>query len=107
VLDYFARPCCEPFKPRAKSALPYELDKPMVTAGISKVKASVIRCGEQASAKGIVKIDLVVGGDGRVQSASVSDAPDAALGECVAAAVRRAAFAKTEKGGSFTYPFAF
>jgi hypothetical protein len=37
----------------------------------------------------------------------VVDSPLPALGDCVAAAVKEATFAKTAKGGSFNYPFAF
>jgi hypothetical protein len=108
VVDNFARACCAPFKPRKPDETPYALDKPMITAGIGKAKAAVIRCGEQhAAAKGIVKIAMVVGADGHVGTATVAASPDPALGECVASAVRKATFAATETGGSFTYPFKF
>jgi len=38
---------------------------------------------------------------------AVETTPDAALGACVAAAVQKASFAKTQTGGSFSYPFVF
>lgn len=107
VIDNFSRPCCEVFRPRKAGELPYELDKGMITAGISKGKAAVIRCGEQSQAKGIVKIAMQVTGDGAVSSATVAESPDPALGECVATAVRNVSFAKTANGGTFTFPFKF
>ena len=39
--------------------------------------------------------------------ATVKETPDAALGDCVAAAVKKVTFPKTQKGGSFTYPQRF
>jgi hypothetical protein len=108
VLDNFARPCCEPFRPRKADEDPYALDKQMITTAMGKVKAAVIRCGEQhANAKGIVKIATKVAGNGHVTEATVADAPDPALGECVAGVVRKASFATTVTGGTFTYPFKF
>jgi hypothetical protein len=107
-MDNFSRPCCEPFRPRKADENPYALDKQMITTAMGKVKAAVIRCGEQhTDVKGIVKIALVVAGDGHVTSATVAEAPDPALGECVAGVVRKASFATTETGGTFTYPFKF
>jgi hypothetical protein len=37
----------------------------------------------------------------------VEATPDAAVGDCVQAAVKRAVFARTKLGGSFGYPFVF
>ena len=51
---------------------------------------------------------MKVGGDGRVVGRVRSRrTPDAALGACVAAAVQKASFGKTQNGGSFSYPFVF
>ena len=113
VLDRYQLSCCAKFKPAepatppVRSGLPEKLEKPMVTAGIAKVKPAVIACGEKAGVTGMVKISVTVSPAGAVTDASVAASPDAALGECVATAVRRAMFDKTETGGSFTYPFVF
>jgi len=48
-----------------------------------------------------------VSGDGRVTGVNVETTPDSALGACVAAAVQKASFSKTQNGGSFSYPFVF
>jgi outer membrane biosynthesis protein TonB len=48
-----------------------------------------------------------VSGGGSVSNVSVETTPDSALGACVAAAVQKASFAKTQNGGSFSYPFVF
>ena len=41
------------------------------------------------------------------QNVAVAESPDAGLGQCVVAALRKTAFAKTQSGGSFSYPFVF
>jgi TonB family protein len=79
----------------------------MVKAAIDRIKPIVIQCGEKSGAKGTVKLDVTVTADGVVQNVAVAESPDAGLGECVASAMRKARFAKTASGGSFTYPFVF
>jgi TonB family protein len=74
---------------------------------VAKVKPRVMSCGDKSSAKGQVKVSVKVGGDGRVVSVSVKSSPDPALGNCVAGAMQKASFAKTQNGGSFSYPFVF
>ncbi len=111
VLDQYSRPCCEQFKPklpvRAADGLPETLDKMQVREGIEPMKPVVITCGEKAAVKGMVKIALEVAPDGSVTSATVSESPDAGLGNCVAGALRKVHFAKTHDGASFVYPFVF
>jgi molybdopterin adenylyltransferase len=112
VTNHYEKACCARWKPADQGYHPHvgiadSLDKVMVREGIDGVKPRVIACGEQNAAKGIVKLAVSVGSDGSVKSVSVVDAPLPALGECVAAAVKLAQFAKTAKGGSFNYPFAF
>jgi TonB family protein len=87
--------------------VPTELDKAAVRAGMATVKPAVVACGEKSGDKGTVKIAMKVKPDGMVEDASVASAPNDALGSCVATALRKAQFAKTVNGGSFTYPFAF
>ena len=114
LANNYDRPCCAKykpteggFKPRPTSGLPDELDRDIVKRGVASVKAFVDQCGEQHTAKGIVTIAMRVQPDGRVAEASVADSPDAALGACVAAAMKRARFGKTAHGGEFRYPFKF
>jgi hypothetical protein len=112
VLDHYDRPCCRKFKPAEESlhphtTLPEELDRGMVVNGIDKMKPVVIRCGEKYSVTGTVKLSVQVDGDGRVTNVLVTATPDAGLGSCVAAAIRKATFGKTQNGGSFKYPFVF
>ncbi|HEY1552186.1 MAG TPA: molybdopterin-binding protein [Kofleriaceae bacterium] len=112
VTSHYDKPCCARWKPADDSFHPHggiadTLDKIMVREAMDNVKPRVIACGEKNPAKGIVKLSVAVGGDGSVKNVSVIDAPLPALGECVAAAVKEASFAKTAKGGSFNYPFAF
>ncbi len=112
ALEHYAQACCAKFKKPESEFKPMtgthdSLDKAMVKAGIENVKPVVIACGEKTPAKGTVKIAMVVAGDGHVTSASAEEAPDPALGACVAAALRKAKFAQTTNGASFTYPFVF
>ncbi len=119
MLNKFNKPCCERFKPKETvkppaevppsnpSGGPVELDKTLIRVGVERFRAQVIRCGEQSAAKGTVSLSVVVKPDGGVSSVSVASTPDAALGECAAGVMRKATFAKTQNGGSFTYPFVF
>jgi TonB family protein len=110
ILEKYARPCCAKYKPadtgfQARSS--ESLTKPQIKAGVDRVRPRVIDCGQKHPAKGTVKVGVSVNGAGEVEGVSVKEAPDGALGECVADAMRRAQFAKTANGGSFTYPFVF
>ena len=87
--------------------LPDSLDRGMISSAIANVKARVTACGEKSSAKGKVKVHVKVAGNGSVSSVNVETTPDAGLGSCVQAAVQKATFAKTQSGGSFSYPFVF
>lgn len=113
VLNNYDRPCCAKFKP-SKPALakriggvPETLDKMMVRAGIEPIKPRVVKCGEQTKVKGTVRVAMTVSPEGKVTNASLDSSPDPTLGECVLAAMKRAKFAASVNGASFTYPFAF
>ncbi|MDB4958756.1 MAG: family finger-like protein [Myxococcales bacterium] len=121
VLANYEGACCSKFKKggghaasnsdsgssKPKSDLPDALDRSMISAGVGNVKGRVTSCGDKSSAKGKVKVHVKVGSDGRVQNVNVEVTPDPALGACVAAAMQKASFAKTQTGGSFSYPFVF
>jgi hypothetical protein len=85
------------------------LDRAMISDGIAKVKAKVAACGTGANASvhGKVKIKVTVAPAGSVASAVVESAPAGSLGTCVAGVLKGATFAKTDAGGSFSYPFVF
>jgi len=89
------------------SNLAEDLTKSDISAGIAKVRAKVEGCAAKSSAKGTVKVSVKVAGGGNVASVTVKESPDSALGSCVASAVQKATFAKTQNGGSFSYPFSF
>ncbi|HEY3802433.1 MAG TPA: GYF domain-containing protein [Kofleriaceae bacterium] len=119
VINSYAGACCAKFhhagggggaKPSGGGGadLPDALDRGMISSAIANVKARVTSCGEKSpSVHGKVKVHVKVGGDGRVSSVAVETTPDPGLGSCVQAAVQRASFAKTQSGGSFSYPFVF
>lgn len=112
VLSNYDGKCCAKFKkPRpptkVASALPESLDRDAISAGIAAVKTKALACGSQSTAKGVVKLRVFVGPDGHVVTVVVQTAPDRALGACVAAAIQEAVFRRTQKGGTFGYPFVF
>ena len=79
----------------------------MIQDGVNKVKARVMACGDKSSAKGQVKVSVKVSPSGGVTGVTVKSSPDAGLGSCVASAMQKATFAKTQNGGSFAYPWNF
>lgn len=105
--------CCAKYRkkplppPIATSLLPEFLDRDLITQGVASVKQRVVACARRHKEKGVVKIRVVVGPDGNVTSVTVRSTPDEALGNCVARAVQPAVFARTQVGGSFSYPFVF
>ncbi len=114
VMQKYARPCCAKFKPAGDQFTPTpggpageNLEKPQIRAGVDRVKPAVIACGERFKTKGTVKISVSVNGEGMVSNADVQSSPDPELGSCVAGVMRKAQFAKTANGGTFTYPFVF
>lgn len=118
IINNYEKACCAKYKAGASSSgssstkkptgdLPAALDKDMISAGVSKISGKAQSCGGQSSAKGVVKVGVKVGADGRVVSVTVKQTPDPALGNCVASAMQKATFAKTATGGSFSYPFSF
>jgi predicted Zn finger-like uncharacterized protein len=118
VLNNYEGACCAKFrrgggKPSSgntaggKSDLPESLDRTMISDGVAKVKARVMSCGEKSPAKGQVKVSVKVSPDGSVTNVTVKNTPDAGLGNCVASMVQKATFAKTQTGGSFSYPYTF
>ena len=120
VLNNYDGACCQKFKKggAAKAPttakptggggdLPDGLDRTMIQDGVNKVKARVMGCGDKSSAKGQVKVSVKVAPSGAVTGVTVKSSPDAALGTCVATAMQKASFAKTQNGGSFAYPWNF
>jgi len=95
-------PACDP------SAAPDTLTRETITAGVKPVRADAKVCGARVPAiTGVVKVHAQVSPDGSVTDAVAFQSPDRDLGECVAAAMRKATFACSQRGGSFSYPFVF
>jgi len=113
VLQNYENGCCDKYRkdhPQPKrpvNQLPEGLDRTSISNGIASVKHVVSQCDDGSTAKGKVKVKVTVAPSGLVTNVIVESAPDAKLGACVAAAVQRAVFIKTQQGGSFSYPFVF
>ncbi len=94
-------------KASANSKLPETLSRSDIAKGMGRVRGRVRGCGKRHSGSGTVKVYIKVGSSGKVSSVSVKSSPSSSLGSCVASAVRRARFPRTQKGRGFTYPFRF
>jgi len=103
VLDNYTGTCCAKFLRQPPEAL----DRAAISNAMATVRSRVLACGDRSPAKGMVTVHVAVAGNGTVSSVSVESAPSTELGTCVAAAVRQASFAHTQRGGSFSYPFVF
>jgi TonB family protein len=91
----------------ADQYLPRGLERSDIAAGMATIQDSGAACGAGHLAKGTVTVSIKVGGDGKVAGARVASSPNEELGSCVASKVRRASFARTQNGATFTYPFIF
>ena len=117
VVTNYAEACCEHFKPKGPKFVPHtgddspraaELDLSLIRDGVATAKTAIFGCADQhPGIHGKVRVAVVVAPAGAVTSANVLESPDAALGTCVADALRHAHFAATTKGGNFKYPIAF
>ncbi len=112
VIEKYARACCAKYKPAGEGFTPPtgnhdSLEKAQIRAGIDRMRPAISRCGETNPGKGTVKISVTVNPEGAVTGADVVESPSPDLGKCVAGFVRKATFAKTVNGGSFSYPFVF
>ncbi len=83
------------------------LDRTMISAGVAAIKTKISACGTATPVKGSVKVAVTVAPSGAVANVEVKAAPDGKLGACVGAEMKKAKFAATGQGGSFTYPFVF
>jgi hypothetical protein len=84
------------------------LDRQAISDGMRKVSADVLECGKpRKDVKGVVKVSIEVAPSGAIVRSSIKVTPDPALGDCVLAAVRKATFATSKLGGSFSYPYVF
>lgn len=87
-------------------ALPFELERDAIAAGLASVSGFVDACEAQyPAADGAVRLAIVVEAAGEVSGVTVEQTPDDGLGGCLAAAVRSARFAPTRQGGSFTHVY--
>lgn len=114
VLSNYEGACCakfrrgaQPTRPAPSPALPDTLTREMISSAIAAIRAQVLACDRDATAKGTVKVRVRVRGEGRVTSVLVEKDSEPGLGVCVASVVQKATFAKTHHGGSFSYPFVF
>jgi outer membrane biosynthesis protein TonB len=94
-------------QPAAPAPLPEALDRASISTGMATAKPKVMACGDAEKGTGKVKVEVVVGPDGRVTKATTDRPAGDKLGACVAAAVKSVTFSRTQKGGSFSYPFVF
>lgn len=93
--------------PRLPPPSETSLDRANISAAITKIKPKVAACGDKHPANGAVKTKVKVAPSGKVETVQITSTPDAALGRCVQAVVKGAVFDKTDRGGSFSYPFMF
>ncbi|MBA3503522.1 MAG: zinc-ribbon domain-containing protein [Myxococcota bacterium] len=108
----YAKTCCEVHRPRdtrstpaTTTTLPDNLDRNALARGIATIKAQ--NCGGSSSAKGDVTVSVKVTPEGTVSGVTVKSTPDQALASCVVAEAKRGTFAKTKRGGSFSYFWRF
>ena len=92
IVSGYAEPCCAAFRANADT-----LDRAQLAAGIATI--DVRGC----SGHGAVKLSLAVAPAGTVTSVTIRSSTDDALATCVVAAARKGTFAKTQRGGAFSY----
>lgn len=87
--------------------IPAELSQAAISKGVAGIKSRIDACAAKSQAQGTVTVAVKVAGSGGVDSVKVKETPDGSLGACVVAAVQKATFARTMKGGTFSHSFRF
>jgi serine/threonine protein kinase/outer membrane biosynthesis protein TonB len=109
VLTSYDGVCCAKFKKggarsaSSKGDVPAEFDDAVINDGLAKVKANIARCVHKVS--GSVEVLVTVSPNGGVISVKVESTPDGDLGDCVEDVMKKATFARTRDGGSFSCTF--
>ncbi len=112
----YVEKCCEVWKPQSTTptmptskaaalGLPDNLDKDALKAGIATIRAQA--CGGKSSARGDVSVSVKISADGAVTAVTIKSSPDQALSTCVISAAQKGSFAKTKRGGTFSYLWRF
>jgi outer membrane biosynthesis protein TonB len=93
------RECCTPFRNEHVA----KLDRAAIARATAGLKAKVRECRDPQVTDGAVRVSIDVAPDGSVTGASVLQAPEAGVGQCVADVLRTVTFAATDEGGTFVY----
>jgi TonB family protein len=84
-----------------------ELSQGEINKGMGRLKPKIDECGKKSQYQGVVTVGVKVSSSGTVDDVKVKSSPDPYLSVCVVAAVQKAAFTPTQKGGSFSHSFKF
>ena len=87
--------------------LPAELSQAEVSKGMARIKSRIDACAAKSQHQGTVTVSVKVMGSGAVDEVKVKSSPAPGLAVCVVAAVQKATFARTLKGGTVTHSFRF
>ncbi len=104
----YAEKCCERYRtaaPVPRAALPEDLDRDALKAGIATIKAQA--CSGKSSTPGSVAVSIRVAPSGAVADVVIKSSPDPALSACVIAAAQHGTFAATKRGNHFAYAWRF
>ena len=75
----------------------------MIRSGLGRIRGAALACGPRNDMRGRISVHVEVAADGHVRNAQViGDYDGTPGGDCVIAAVKKARFPKTQKGGTFT-----
>lgn len=89
-----------------RSAFPSTLSRGDLDTGMAAVKGRIEACGTKHEFRGVALLKLRVTEAGKVKRVSVKEGPSE-FRRCVAGAAKKAAFPKTQEGGTFPYPVTF
>ena len=86
---------------------PAELSQAEISKGMARIKSRIDACAAKTQHQGTVTVSVKVTGSGVVDEVKAKSSPDPGLAVCVVAAVQKATFAPTQKGGAFSHSFRF
>lgn len=88
------------------TSLPEDLSRSDISEGLAPISGRLNSCGVRAGLMGATTFKLKISAEGRVQSASTQSGDDA-FRACAETILKKAKFAKTQRGASLSYPVIF
>jgi len=82
-------------------------DRAAIKRGIDAIRPKLSACADKVQVKGVLKLTIVVGADGKASQITIKQSPDPKIDACVLAAAKTLQLPRSRSGVTFSYPIIF